>query len=62
MTFLPSKVQTGGLLVLEHAQAEMCALGLEVVELVSQIRKRIGADCAGCHLALSELRVVALPV
>ena len=56
MTFLPSKVQTGSLLVVEHAQAEVRALGLEIVELVGEVRKRVGAGGGGCHLAFSDLR------
>ncbi len=43
MTFLPSKVQTGGLLVVEHAQLEVGALLLEVVELIGEEGKRVGA-------------------
>ena len=39
-----------GLLVVEHAQAEVGALGFELVELVGQVRKRVGAGGGGCHL------------
>ena len=35
------------LLVLEHAQLEVRAFGFEFVELVGEIRERIGAGCSG---------------
>ena len=41
------------LLVVEHAQLEVGALLLELVELVGKKRKRIGARCSGCH----EIRI-----
>src|ERR1700678_462376 len=37
----------GRLLVLEHAQLEVRALGLEFVELAGEIRERIVAGCSG---------------
>src|SRR2546425_6867049 len=40
----------GCLFVFEHAQAEVRALGLEIVQLAGEIRKRIGAGGRGCHL------------
>ena len=40
-----------GLLVLEHAQVEMSALGLKFVQLVGEIRERISAGC-GRHFGL----------
>ena len=42
------------LLVFEHAQVEVRALGFEIVELVGQVGKRIGAGGGGCHLVLSD--------
>ena len=42
-----------GLLVVEHAQAEVRAFGLEIVELVGEVGKRIGAGGGGCHLVRS---------
>ena len=35
------------LLVVEHAKLEVRALGLEFVELIGEIRERIGAGCSG---------------
>ena len=35
------------LLVVEHAQLEVRALGLEFVELVGEVGERIGAGCCG---------------
>ena len=37
------------LLVVEHAQAEVRAFGLEIVQLVGEVRKRIGSSGSGCH-------------
>src|ERR1700690_940780 len=34
------------LLVVEHAQLEVCALRFKLIELVGEIRKWIGADCS----------------
>src|SRR5271165_6546188 len=45
--FLAVKRADGRLLVIEHAQLEVRALGLEVVELVGEIRERVGAGCGG---------------
>ena len=36
-----------GLLVVEHAQLEVRAFGLEFVELVGEIGERVGAGCGG---------------
>jgi hypothetical protein len=36
-----------GLLVVEDAQIEMSAFGLKLVELVGQVRKRIGSGAGG---------------
>ena len=43
-----------GLLVLEHAQFEMRALGFEFIELIGEVRKRIGARDGG-HECLTNL-------
>src|SRR4029077_13524559 len=45
------------LLIIEDAQAEMRALGLEIMELVGQVGQRIGAGGGGCHREI--LRVLA---
>ena len=37
----------GGLLVVEHAQLEVRAFGLEFVELVGEVGERVGAGCGG---------------
>src|SRR5712692_2496270 len=44
----------GRLFVLEHAQTEVRAFGLEVVKLLGEIRKRIGACSGGCHFVLPD--------
>jgi len=43
--FLAVEAADGGLLVFEHAQAEVGAFGLEIVELVGQVGERVGAGC-----------------
>src|ERR1700721_3973258 len=45
--FLVIKRADGSLLVVEHAQFEVRAFGLEFVELISEIKKRIHAGCSG---------------
>ena len=45
--FLAVEGADGRLLVVEHAQLEVRALGLEFVELVGEIGERIGAGCGG---------------
>ena len=65
--FLAVEGADGSLLVVEHAQAEMRALGLELVELVGEIRKRIGSRGCCRHLVLSgcglqKYRFATLPV
>jgi len=45
-----------GLFIIEDAQAEVCALGLEIVELVGQVREWVGAGGGGCHLSSLRLR------
>src|SRR5271169_364495 len=47
--FLAVKSADRRLLVVEHAQLEVRAFGPELVELVSEIRERIGAGCSGHH-------------
>ena len=41
--FLAVERADGGLLVIEHAQLEVRAFGLEFVELVGEIRERVSA-------------------
>ena len=52
--FLAVESADGRLLVVEHAQLEVRALGLEFVELVGEVGERVGAGCGGhgslpCH-------------
>ena len=54
--FLAVEGADRGLLVIEHAQAEVRALGFEVVELVGEIGKRIGAGGGCCHLVALRLQ------
>ncbi len=45
---LAIKRALGRLFVLKHAQTEVRAFGLQVFQLVVEIRKRVGAS-SGCH-------------
>ncbi len=55
--FLAVEGADRGLFIVEDAQAEVRALGFEIVELVGEVGKRIGAG-GGCgHLGLSDCKV-----
>src|SRR5438105_6120461 len=41
------------LLVLEHAQAEVSAFGLKIIQLIGEVKKRIGAGSLGWHSTAS---------
>src|SRR5450432_1701658 len=47
-----------GLLVIEDAEAEMRAFGFQVVELIGQVRKRIGTG--GCGHCISKVQAADL--
>ena len=44
------------LLVFEHTQTEVGALGLEVVQLIGEIRERIGAGGSCDHFMLPKIQ------
>ena len=52
--FLAVECTDGRLLVLKHAQPEVGALGFELVQLIAEVRERIGAGCGG-HVVPREI-------
>jgi hypothetical protein len=48
--FLAIESTHRGLLVVQHAQTEVRAFGLELVQLVGEIRQRVCASGSSCHV------------
>ena len=57
--FLAVECAHRGLLVVEHAETEVRAFGLEIVQLVGEIRERVGAGGSGWHL-ISYFKPISL--